>query len=175
MTESRTILIVGAGPGGLAMAIKARAAGFEDITILEKGSGVGGTWYHNRYPGAACDVPSVLYSYSFDPKLDWSRPYAEQAEIKAYFERCAAEHDLLPLIRFGTAVTELTWDDDSSTWSVDTEGGERFRAGIVVSAIGMFNEPRWPDIEGLDRFEGQLIHSAAVARRVRSRGSAGRR
>ncbi len=160
MTDSRRILIIGAGPGGLAMAIKARQAGFDDITILEKGSGVGGTWYHNRYPGAACDIPSVLYSYSFAPKLDWSRPYAGQAEIKAYFEHCAESYGLVPLIRFDTMVTRLIWDDTSSTWRAETGDGEVFESDIVVSAVGMFNEPRWPTIDGLDRFHGEIFHSA---------------
>ena len=98
--SARRVVIIGAGPGGLCMGIKLKEAGYENFEILEKGSGVGGTWYHNRYPGAACDIMSHLYSYSFELKTDWSRPYGTQPEILAYLEHVAHKYGMLPYIRF---------------------------------------------------------------------------
>jgi len=154
------IAILGAGPGGLCMGIRLRGAGFERFEILEKAGGVGGTWWHNRYPGCACDVPSHLYSFSFEPKLDWSRPYAPQPEILAYLERCAAKYGLLPHCRFGDAVQRARWDESAAEWTLALASGRDVVADVVVSAIGMFNEVATPDIPGLDGFEGAFFHSA---------------
>ncbi|MGY8805821.1 MAG: flavin-containing monooxygenase, partial [bacterium] len=133
---------------------------FDDITILEKGNGVGGTWYHNRYPGCACDIPSHLYSFSFEPKVDWSRPYAPQPEIRAYFEQFAEKYDLLQHCRFGAEVESAVWSDEQARWTVGLANGESVEAEIVVSALGMFNDLSEPVIEGLDAFEGTRFHSA---------------
>ncbi len=154
------IAIVGAGPGGLCMAIRLQQAGFRDFTLFEKGDAVGGTWHHNRYPGCACDVPSHLYSFSFAFKPDWSRPYAPQHEILAYMQGLAEEHALLPHCRFGCEVRAAEWDDERARWTLALASGERVAADVVVSALGMFNELAWPDLEGLGSFEGRCFHSA---------------
>jgi cation diffusion facilitator CzcD-associated flavoprotein CzcO len=142
------------------MGIRLRDAGFSDFEILEKAHGVGGTWYHNRYPGCACDIPSHLYSFSFEPKCDWSRPYAPQPEILAYLEHCAEKYGLLPHCRFGDAVRRARWDEAAAAWVLETASGRTVSADVVVSAIGMFNEIAVPDIPGLDRFAGTRFHSA---------------
>ncbi len=154
------IAIIGAGPGGMCMGIRLAQAGFEDFLLLEKAGGVGGTWYHNRYPGCACDIPAHLYSFSFEIKRDWSRPYASQPEILAYMERLAEKYALLPHCRFGSGVRKASWDEGRSCWTLELEGGEAVEADVVVSAIGMFNDLSDPAIEGLDAFEGTRFHSA---------------
>ena len=158
--SARRVVIIGAGPGGLCMGIKLKEAGYENFEILEKGSGVGGTWYHNRYPGAACDIMSHLYSYSFELKTDWSRPYGTQPEILAYLEHVAHKYGMLPYIRFGTAVRKAIWDEECLVWRLTTDGGEEIAADVVVSAIGMFNDLVYPEIDGLDSFAGTMFHSA---------------
>ena len=154
------VAILGAGPGGLCMGIRLREAGFEDFVLLEKAAGVGGTWYWNRYPGCACDIPSHLYSFSFEPNCDWSRPYATQAEILAYMEHCARKYALLPHCRFGNGVRRAVWDERRARWTLELDGGDALEAEVVVSALGMFNELAWPAIEGLGSFEGTSFHSA---------------
>jgi cation diffusion facilitator CzcD-associated flavoprotein CzcO len=154
------IAIIGAGPGGLCMGIRLERAGCERFEILEKASGVGGTWYWNRYPGCACDIPSHLYSYSFEIKRDWSRPYAPQAEILAYLEHCAEKYGLLPHCRFGDAVRGARWDEAAAQWTLALASGRSVSADVVVSAIGMFNEVATPGIPGLDSFAGTQFHSA---------------
>ncbi len=154
------IAIIGAGPGGLCMGIRLKAAGFDDFVLLEKGTGVGGTWYHNRYPGCAVDLPSFFYSFSFEKKYDWSRPYAPQPELLAYMEGIAEKYDLLPHCRFEQEVGKAMWDEASSRWTLNMTNDEVVQADIVVSAVGMFNEIVYPDIEGLNDFEGVSFHSA---------------
>ena len=154
------ILIIGAGPGGMCTAIKLQEAGITDFLILEKAGGVGGTWWHNRYPGAECDVKSHLYSFSFELKRDWSRPFAGQAEILEYLEHVAAKYNVLPFVRFNTEVRAAHWQDDASRWEVSTADGTTYRAPIVISGMGMFNDLAWPDIEGLSEFGGTMFHSA---------------
>ena len=154
------IAVIGAGPGGLCMGIRLKQAGIEGFEIVEKAGGVGGTWYHNRYPGCACDVPSHLYSYSFELKADWSRPYAPQPEILAYLEHCAAKYGLLPHCRFGDAVQRAVWEEGAARWSLELASGRRTDADVVVSAIGMFNEIAIPDIPGLGSFAGVQFHSS---------------
>ena len=106
------IAIMGAGPGGLCMGIKLREAGFENFVILERSGQVGGTWNQNRYPGCACDIPSHLYSFAFEVKKDWSRPYASQPEILEYMEGIAERYGMLPFCRFNNAVESARWDDE---------------------------------------------------------------
>jgi cation diffusion facilitator CzcD-associated flavoprotein CzcO len=154
------IAILGAGPGGLCMGIRLAGAGFERFEILEQAGGVGGTWYHNRYPGCACDVPSHLYSFSFEIKRDWSRPYAPQPEILAYLEHCAEKYGLLPHCRFGDAVRSARWDEAAAHWTLALASGRTVAAEVVVSAVGMFNEVAIPDIPGLESFAGTQFHSA---------------
>ncbi|MEZ4282641.1 MAG: NAD(P)/FAD-dependent oxidoreductase [Myxococcota bacterium] len=154
------IAIIGAGPGGLCMAKRLLDLGHRDFVILERSDAVGGTWQRNRYPGCECDVESALYSFSFAPKPDWSKPYATQPEILAYMQGVAERFGLLPFIRFGAGVRRADWDEASAQWTLTLESGARERAEIVVSAIGMFNALVRPAIEGLDRFAGTLFHSA---------------
>ena len=154
------IVIIGAGPGGICAGIQLLQAGYEDFVILEKASGVGGTWYHNRYPGAACDVPTDLYSFSFEIKNDWSRPYGSQSEILDYMESCASKYGLLPHLRLNTPVRSARWDDARAVWEVSTESGETLEADVLVSAMGMFNELHWPEIPGRECFAGTSFHSA---------------
>ena len=154
------IAIVGAGPGGLCMGVKLAEAGFDRFVILERSDGVGGTWRRNTYPGAACDIQSALYSFSFEPKVDWSRPYAPQPEILAYMEAIAEKYRLLPHCRFGIEVRRVVWNNSAKFWSVELSTGETLTADVVVSALGMFNDLAWPDIDGLGSFAGTAFHSA---------------
>jgi len=162
MTKRRPlrIAIIGAGPGGLCMAIQLKAAGFDDFVLFEKTAGVGGTWNHNRYPGCACDVQSELYSFSFDINTGWSRPYAPQPEILAYLEGVAERNDLVRRCRFGMEVTSAAWSDARSTWTLRFADGSAHEADVVVSALGMFNELVFPAIEGLSDFAGTTFHTA---------------
>ena len=154
------IAIIGAGPGGLCMGLRLKQAGFEDFVILEKGDGVGGTWYHNRYPGCAVDLPSFFYSFSFEKKYDWTRPYAPQPELLAYMEGIAEKYELLPHCRFGQQVEQVAWDESAARWKLGVAGADPIEADIVVSAVGMFNDLVYPDIPGRDDFEGAAFHSA---------------
>ncbi len=154
------VAIIGAGPGGLCMAIRLKQAGHRDFVLLEKAEGIGGTWFHNRYPGCACDVQSHLYSFSFAPKLDWSRPYARQPEILEYLQTCASNHGIESHCRFDCSVRSVAWDDEAAQWTLTVEGGETVEADVVVSAIGMFNELAYPSIDGIDAFTGTRIHTA---------------
>ena len=120
---------------------------------------VGGTWWFNTYPGCGCDVPSHLYSFSFAPNPDWTRTYSRQPEIEAYLQRVAEDFDLGRSVRLGTTVTGADWDEDEQRWHVETDRGE-LRARVLVSAAGALSDPKTPDIEGLDRFQGKIFHSA---------------
>ena len=151
--------VVGAGFGGLAMAIKLQEAGEPDFLVAERGSDVGGTWRDNTYPGAACDVPSQLYSFSFAPNPDWSRSFSPQPEIQAYIQRVAEQSGVLDRFRFDTDVEEARWDDATQRWHVRTSAGE-LTADVVVSASGALSDPRLPDIDGIDSFQGEVFHSA---------------
>ncbi len=154
-----TVAILGAGAGGIAMGVALRRAGF-DFTIYEKSDGVGGTWRDNTYPGAACDVPSHLYSYSFAPNPGWSRTYATQPEILAYLERVADDFALRPHVRTNTAISAAEWDDATQTWQLRAASGETFTADVLVSALGMLNVPFIPEIPGLESFRGRAFHSS---------------
>lgn len=175
----RRVVVIGAGPGGIIAARSLRLAGYAEVLVLEKADGPGGTWRHNRYPGAACDVQAHLYSFSFAPNPDWSRPYAEQPELLEYFERVVDDEGLRDCMRFGVEVTSVDWDDALAEWHVATASGDRHVADVVVSAIGMFNELSIPDIDGLESFAGPCFHTARwpeglqlEARRVAVIGSA---
>ena len=154
-----TVAIIGAGAGGIAMGIKLKRAGY-DFTIYEKSDGVGGTWRDNSYPGAACDVPSHLYSFSFELNPWWSRTYATQPEILAYLERCTDQYGIRPHVRTGVAIGEARWSEGVQQWELTTADGESFNADVVVSALGMLNVPVVPDIPGAERFQGRTFHSS---------------
>ena len=161
-TEIKTsrIAIIGTGFGGLGMAIRLKQAGIEDFVMLEKAAGVGGTWRDNSYPGAACDVPSHLYSFSFERKTDWSHTFARQDEILAYLQHCARKYGLLEHIRFGKEVSVASFDEAAQRWHIETADGERLEAQVLITACGQLNRPAYPDIPGLERFEGEAFHSA---------------
>ena len=149
--RAATVAIIGAGAGGIAMGVKLKRAGY-DFTIYEKSDGVGGTWRANTYPGAACDVPSHLYSFSFELNPWWSRTYATQPEILAYLERCTDQYGLRPHLRTGVAIREARWDDVDRHWASIAETGEAFSADVVVSGLGMLNVPVVPDSRARSAF-----------------------
>lgn len=156
----RRVAILGAGAGGLGLAIRLRRAGIDDFVVFEAADGVGGTWRANTYPGAACDVPSLLYSYSFALKPDWSRTYATQPEILQYFEDCADRFGVRPHLRCNTPVRSARWDEPERCWRLSTEGGGTWTADVLVSALGMLRVPVVPAIDGLEKYSGKVMHSA---------------
>ena len=157
-------VIIGSGFAGLGMAIQLRDAGFSDLVILEKEGDVGGVWRDNRYPGAACDVPSHLYSFSFEPNTRWTRKFAGQAEIHAYLRECADKHDLRGLTRFNTEVTAAAFDEAAGLWRISTQHGEKqgetILARVLISAVGQLNRPATPVVQDIDKFRGEVFHSA---------------
>jgi len=161
-----TTLIVGAGFAGLGTAIRLLQAGVDDLVILERGHEIGGTWRDNVYPGAACDIPSVLYSYSFAPNPNWSKFYSEGPEILAYLHHLVDHFGLRRHIRFGCNVVDLAWDQRSGTWTARTEAGERFRARTAVMAPGPLSNASLPPIRGIGTFTGHKIHSARWDHRI---------
>jgi cation diffusion facilitator CzcD-associated flavoprotein CzcO len=160
VSERAEVVVLGAGFGGLTVAHRLAQLGIDDVVILERDDGVGGTWRANRYPGAACDVPSHLYSLSFAPNPDWSTAYASQAEILDYVERCYDRLDVRRNVRTRTEVVEARWEEAEAMWRVRSRDGATFDAPVLVSAIGMFHSPKVPDIPGLDEFTGPVVHSA---------------
>lgn len=152
--------IIGAGFGGVGMAIQLRKYGFEDFTIFEKAATIGGVWRDNTYPDAGCDVPSHLYSYSFERRTDWTRRFPKQPEILAYLRGCADKHDLGDRIRLGCEITSADWDAETATWTLRDATGTDHRFDVVVWGLGQLNRPKWPDIDGIDSFEGTIFHSA---------------
>lgn len=163
--------VIGAGAGGIAMGIQLAAGGY-DFTIFDRADGFGGTWRHNTFPGAACDVPSHLYSYSFALNPRWSKTYANQPEILAYLEKVAADHGLGPQLRPNTAITTVRWSDESRHWTLTAQDGRQYDFDVVVSAVGMLDVPNVPNIPGAQRFRGRQFHSA---RWDHSRPTAGER
>ncbi len=153
------IAIVGAGFAGIGLGIKLLEAGIDDFVLLERADDLGGAWRDNAYPGCACDVPSVLYSYSFAPKPDWSHTFSPQGEIWEYLRDCAARFGVTPHIRFGAAVQDAAWEDDARRWRVRTAAGD-LTAQILVAAQGGLSEPSIPDLPGLETFAGPAFHSA---------------
>lgn len=153
------VIIVGAGLSGIAAAVKLREAGITDLLVLEKSDRLGGTWRDNTYPGCAVDIPSAVYSFSFDPNPDWSRLFVGQEEILSYIERTVARHGLTPLVRKRTEMLAAEWKAERKQWLIRTTQGE-FSAQHVVFATGLLHEPRLPRVAGLDRFDGPVFHSA---------------
>ena len=154
------VLVVGAGFAGLGLAIKlSQMPTPVEYVVLERGDDVGGTWRDNTYPGAACDVPSQLYSFSFALNPDWSRSFSPQPEIQDYLRRVAAEFGVMDRFRFGVEVEDAAWDEAAQVWRVRTSAGA-CTAGAVVAAAGALSEPKMPDIDGIDSFTGEVFHSA---------------
>jgi len=159
-TPEVDVLIIGSGFAGLCMGIQLRKAGRDSFAILEQGPDVGGTWRVNTYPGCACDIPSHLYSYSFECNPEWSRMYPTQVEIWEYLRDSAAKYDVSRSIRFNTRVAEVVFDEDARFWRVHTEGGGEVTARVVVSAMGGLSRPQIPTLPGMERFQGAAFHSA---------------
>jgi cation diffusion facilitator CzcD-associated flavoprotein CzcO len=153
------IAVIGSGFAGLGMAIALKRRGETDFVVLERADDVGGTWRDNTYPGAACDVQSNLYSFSFAQNPDWGRSYSEQPEIQAYLQTTADRFDVRRHCVFGADVASARWDDGAQRWLVSTSAGD-FRARVLVSAAGALADPTYPDIPGLDSFAGTVMHSA---------------
>jgi cation diffusion facilitator CzcD-associated flavoprotein CzcO len=153
------VLIVGAGFSGLGMAIKLLQQGTKDFLVIEKADDIGGTWYVNQYPGCACDIPSHLYSFSFDCNPNWTRMYSSRDEIQNYLKSCAQRFGLNPYIRLNTRMQEAVWDEGTSLWRVTTADGALVRARVLVSAVGALHVPRFPEIPGMEKFAGPAFHS----------------
>ena len=157
--ESTTVAIVGAGFSGICMAIKLRRAGIP-FTVLEKAARVGGVWRDNTYPGAACDIPSHLYSYSFEPSHDWARKYGQQPEIESYVDHCARKYRVHEHIRFGHEAEGADFDEATGRWRIRISGGGELEARFLVAATGQLSLPADPKVPGLDAFDGKVFHSA---------------
>ncbi|OCL04796.1 FAD/NAD(P)-binding domain-containing protein [Glonium stellatum] len=168
---SAAVVIIGAGISGMCMAIDLiKQNKCHNFIIVEKSSGVGGTWHDNKYPGCCCDVWSLLYSYSFEQNPDWTREYPGQEEILEYLVGVAEKYGLYKYIRFNTAVEAARWDDAELKWKVDVKvSGDKdsefasnytITTDFLVSAVGQLNQPRYPDIPGLGDFKGKVMHSA---------------
>ena len=154
------VVILGAGMSGLCTAVQLQRAGQHDFVLLEKQPGLGGTWWDNTYPGAHVDVPSPVYSFSFAPNPGWTRRFASAREIQAYLQQLAERCGLTERIRFNTRLAEARFDEASGVWHFTTEDGRRLRSRFFVCSTGPLNQPRWPDIPGLDSFQGQRLHAA---------------
>ncbi|MFH6781430.1 MULTISPECIES: flavin-containing monooxygenase [Methylobacterium] len=163
------LLVIGAGFSGLAMAIRARQSGIENLLVVEKAGAVGGTWHENTYPGAACDIPAHLYALSFAPKPDWTRTYAGQPEIAAYLRDLVERFELGKHLSLATAVTGAVWDGTQSLWRVETDRGA-LEARVLVSGMGALHHPAIPAIPGLHTFLGPLFHTSSWDHGIALRG-----
>ncbi|MEX2196283.1 MAG: NAD(P)/FAD-dependent oxidoreductase [Thermoleophilaceae bacterium] len=158
-TPDHEVAVIGAGLSGIGMGAALRHAGIEDFVILERAGDVGGTWRDNTYPGIGVDIPTFAYQFSYELKPDWSRVFAKGAEVKAYIDEFVAKYGIAQHLRLDSDVRSRTWDENAHLWRLDV-GGEEVTARFVVSAIGAFVDPKPAGLEGLDDFEGKVIHSA---------------
>ncbi len=156
----KDVVIIGTGFGGLGMGIKLKQSGNDDFVILEKGKSSGGCWRENSYPGAACDVPSLLYSFSFEPKHDWTRAFAPQKEIEGYLKHCENKYQLSSHIYFNSEVVSAQFNESLGRWLLTTSNGKKISARIFVSACGQLSLPAMPQITGMENFNGKVMHSA---------------
>ena len=154
------IIIVGGGISGICLAAQLQRHKLTDFIILEKSEDIGGTWHDNTYPGCGCDIPSLLYSFSFAANVAWTRKYAPQTEILKYFNDCVDRYSLRDKFYFGQAVTKAKWDETDKRWEIITARGDIIRCDYFVSAVGQLSRPAIPKIEGAQNFEGQIFHSA---------------
>ncbi|MSQ85154.1 MAG: NAD(P)/FAD-dependent oxidoreductase [Myxococcales bacterium] len=158
--EEFEVVIIGAGFSGLCMAIHLRRMGCANLVILEREADYGGTWRSNTYPGCACDVPSLMYSFSFEPNPNWSRSFSSQSEIWAYTRHCFEKYAISGFVRCNQVMHQARYDDASGRWDLATEAGTRYRAAMVVFATGGLSRPSVPHLPGLDTFGGKVFHSA---------------
>ena len=156
---TRSIAVVGGGFGGVSAAVMLHRAGYDNVTVFERAARIGGVWHHNTYPGAACDVPSHLYEFSFAPNPSWSRRYARQAEIQAYVEEVARRYGVLDRIHTNTEVASASWDSSRSRWLITSNHGDH-EAHILITACGQLSVPKIPQFKGLDTFRGPAFHTA---------------
>jgi len=159
-TEPARVVIIGAGFGGLGMAIQLKRAGHHNFLVVEKANDIGGVWRDNTYPGAACDVPSHLYCYSFEQDFGWSQRYATQPEIHAYLEQCTEKYGLDEHLKLGTEIASADFDERTGQWRLLTATGELIDADVLVPACGQLGRPATPDIPGLNSFTGTIMHSS---------------
>lgn len=152
--------VIGSGFGAIGCAIELRTAGYTDITLWERSDEMGGVWRDNTYPGAGCDIPSPLYSFSFAPNPRWTRRYARQAEIKAYLEDTARTYGIDQLVRFGSEIVSADFDEATSRWRLTSVSGQTHEVEVLISAVGQLSRPARPDIAGLGGFAGPCFHSA---------------
>lgn len=164
------VIVAGAGFGGIGLGVKLREHGYTSFIILEKSSEVGGTWRDNVYPGCACDVPAMLYSFSFGPHADWTRLYPPQQEILHYLKRTSQECGIDPHIRFNSELDDARYDEASNTWAVRIKDGSVLHCRLLVCALGPLSKPKIPDIPGRERFAGPAFHSSQWDHRVDLRG-----
>ena len=155
-----TVAIIGSGFSGLCMAIQLSRRGRDDFLILEKSHDIGGTWRDNTYPGCACDVPTAIYSYSFEQNPYWSKMWSSQPEIQAYLQRITDKYDLRRKAVFGTEIVAAHWDDAASRWHLRSAEGRTITAQFVVLGVGPLNVPRLPKLNGIESFTGSVFHSA---------------
>ncbi len=172
MTSTNVLdaIIIGTGFGGIGMAIQLQQAGMNNYLVLEKAADVGGVWRDNQYPGAACDVPSHLYSFSFAPNSTWSHKYARQDEIHGYIRRCADRFGVTPQIRFRCEVVSASFDAAAGCWQVLVDNGETYSARALITAMGQLNRPAFPAVPGIDSFRGEVFHSARWRKDIDLRG-----
>lgn len=154
------VAIVGAGFSGIGAAILLDRAGFSDYLMIEEGDGVGGAWHWNTYPGIAVDIPSFSYQFSFETRSDWSRVYAPGAELKAYADRCVDKYRVRERTRFGTRIVGATFDETADLWRLETASGDALTARFVINASGALSQPKYPEIDGVDEFQGITMHSS---------------
>ncbi len=162
-------LIIGAGFAGIGMAIKLKESGYHNFIIVERDRHLGGTWFVNNYPGAACDVQSHLYSYSFDQNPNWSRTFGSQREILQYIERCAEKYKITPHFRFSTNVTGAEFDSEKGIWNVTTSTGN-YTCKYLIACSGGLSQPSLPTFPGIENFKGEKFHSAQWNHQVNLRG-----
>ena len=154
------VIVIGAGFSGIGAAIKLKRNGIDDFTILDQRDDIGGVWYVNTYPGVAVDITSFTYSFGFEPNPRWSRVFAPGHELKAYADHCVDRYDLRRHLRLRTEVTSATWDADQQRWRVSCADGAQLSSRFVIMAMGGLTRPKKPDIPGLDRFDGTVMHTA---------------
>ena len=154
------VVVIGAGPAGIATSVALKRAGVGSFVVLEREAKIGGVWRDNTYPGAACDVPSFLYSFSFETNTQWSKVFAPQSEIRDYLEHCVRKYDLQKHIRCGSEVVLLRFDETEARWIVTTATGDTISTAVVITAVGQLNRPSVPNLPGIEEFSGARFHSA---------------